>query len=127
MNISDYNSTLSCTTKSIRIKTMIQKKKIIGLLLFVFLAGCTSPTAMLGPAYTLSSTGNVFQASLSYGSNELVKSYTGKTTVENLKDIGSKNIKENNNIKKKTLQSEEFYILVKNKIDKTSGMIKLSN
>ena len=106
---------------------MIHKKKIIGLLFFCILGGCTSPTAMLGPAYTLSSTGNVFQAGLSYGSNELVKSYTGKTTVENLKDIGSKNFKENKNIKKKTLQSEEFYILVKNKIDKTNGIFKLSN
>ena len=106
---------------------MIHKKKIIGLLFFFILSGCSSPTAMLGPAYTLSSTGNIFQAGLSYGSNELVKSYTGKTTVENLKDIGSKNIKENKNIKKKTLQSEEFYILVKNKIDKTSGILKLSN
>ena len=79
---------------------MIHKKKIIGLLIFVFLGGCTSPTAMLGPAYTLSSTGNVLQASLSYGSNELVKSYTGRTTIENLKDLGSKNIEEKN-IKKK--------------------------
>ena len=105
---------------------MIHKKKIIGLLIFVFLGGCTSPTAMLGPAYTLSSTGNVLQASLSYGSNELVKSYTGRTTIENLKDLGSKNIEEKN-IKKKTLQSEEFYILVKNKIDKTSSILKLSN
>tara|TARA_S200000501_G_scaffold106756_1_gene100223 strand:+ start:633 stop:953 length:321 start_codon:yes stop_codon:yes gene_type:complete len=106
---------------------MINKKKIIVLLIFCLLGACTSPTTMLGPAYTLSTSGNVFQTSLSYGSNELVKTYTGKTTFENLKDIGSKKIKDEKNIQMETLKSEEFYILVKNRIDKTSGILKLSH
>ena len=106
---------------------MLNKKKIIGLLIFCLLGSCTSPTTMLGPAYTLSSSGNVFQTSLSYGSNELVKTYTGKTTFENLKDIGSKKIKDKKNIQMETLKSEEFYILVKNRIDKTSSILKLSH
>ena len=50
---------------------MIHKKIIFGLFLLSFLGACTSPTAMLGPAYTLTSTGNVFQAGFSYGSSEL--------------------------------------------------------
>ena len=33
---------------------MIHKKIIFGLFIFSFLSACTSPTAMLGPAYTLS-------------------------------------------------------------------------
>ena len=33
--------------------------------------------------------------------------------------------KQTKNIKKETLESEEFYILVKNKIDKTGGILKL--
>ena len=106
---------------------MINKIKIIGFLIFCLLGSCTSPTTMLGPAYTLSSSGNVFQTSLSYGSNELVKTYTGKTTFENLKDIGAKKIKDKKNIQMDTLKSEEFYILVKNKIDKTRGILKLSH
>ena len=52
-----------------------------------FLGGCTSPTAMLGPAYTLTSTGNIFQAGFSYGSNEMITMYTGKTPIENIKEI----------------------------------------
>ena len=32
-------------------------------------------TAMLGPAYTLGSTGNAFQAGLSYGSNKALTKY----------------------------------------------------
>ena len=106
---------------------MINKIKIIGFLIFCLLGSCTSPTTMLGRAYTLSSSGNVFQTSLSYGSNELVKTYTGKTTFENLKDIGAKKIKDKKNIQMDTLKSEEFYILVKNKIDKTRGILKLSH
>tara|TARA_B110000027_G_scaffold67286_1_gene71946 strand:+ start:211 stop:396 length:186 start_codon:yes stop_codon:yes gene_type:complete len=42
---------------------------------------------LLGPAYTLVSTGNVFQAGLSYESNQAVKKITGKSTTENIKSI----------------------------------------
>ena len=51
---------------------MIHKKITFGLIILSFLVGCTAPTAMLGPAYTLTSTGSVYQASLSYGSNEML-------------------------------------------------------
>ena len=44
---------------------------------------------MLGPAYTFTSTGSAFQAGLSYGSGELVTMYTGKTPIENIKEIRS--------------------------------------
>ena len=102
---------------------MIQKKIIFGLLTLSFLGGCASPTAMLGPAYTLTSTGNVLQAGLSYGSNEMITMYTGKTPIQNVKEITSNQ----NNIQKQTLESEDFYILVKNKIDKTGAILKESN
>ena len=102
---------------------MIHKKIIFGFFIFGFLAGCTSPTAMLGPAYTLTSTGNVFQAGLSYGSNEIITMYTGKTPIENVKEITSNQ----KNIRKQTLESEDFYILVKNKIDKTGAILQKSN
>ena len=117
------NSTLSCISKCLRFFRMIQKKIVFGLFTLSFLAGCASPTAMLGPAYTLNSTGNVLQAGLSYGSNEMITMYTGKTPIENVKEIASNQ----NNIQKQTLESEDFYILVKNKIDKTGAILKKSN
>ena len=117
------NSTLSCISKCLRFFRMIQKKIIFGLLTLSFLGGCASPTAMLGPAYTLTSTGNVLQAGLSYGSNEMITMYTGKTPIENVKEIASNQ----KNIQKQTLESEDFYILVKNKIDKTGAILKKSN
>ena len=128
MKIVFLNSTLSCTTKCIRIiSTMINKKLILGLFLFSMLGACTSPTAMLGPAYTFTSTGNIAQAGLSFGSNTLITSYTGKSPIENLEDITSKNLSIKKNIQKQTLQSEDFYQLVKSKIEMTKGKIKLTS
>ena len=102
---------------------MIHKKIIFGFFTLSFLAGCTSPTALLGPAYTLNSTGSVIQAGLSYGSNEMITMYTGKTPIENVKEIASNQ----NNVQKQTLESQDFYILVKNKIEKTGAILKKSN
>ena len=128
MKIGSFNSTLSCTTKCIRIiLTMINKKVIFGLFLFSMLGACGAPTAMLGPAYTFTTTGNVAQAGLSYGSDRLITSYTGKTPIENIEDITSNNLSVKKNIQKQTLQSEDFYQLVKSKIEMTKGKIKLSN
>ncbi len=104
--------------------TMINKKVIFGLFIIVYLSGCTSPTAMLGPVYTFTSTGSVFETGLSYGSNKLVKKHTGKTPTENLKEIKFKSEK---NIQKRTLESEDFYILVKSKIDKNNKILKKIN
>jgi len=106
---------------------MVNKKLIFGLFLFIMLGACGSPSAMLGPAYTLSTTGNVAQAGFSYGSDKLITSYTGKTPIENIEEIASKNILVKKNIQKQTLQSEDFYQLVKSKIEMTKGKIKLSN
>ena len=128
MILTFLNSILSCIFKCIRIiLTMTDKKIILGLFLISSLSSCGSPTAMLGPAYTFTSTGNVAYAGFSYGSNEFIKNYTGKTPLENLEVIVSGNKEINNNIKKQTLESEDFYQLVKNKIEMSKNKIKISN
>tara|TARA_Y100001958_G_C21078948_1_gene435938 strand:+ start:494 stop:883 length:390 start_codon:yes stop_codon:yes gene_type:complete len=128
MKIRVFISTLSCITKSIRIFTaMINKKIVLSLILCSFLGACTTPTAMLGPAYTLTSTGNIAQAGLTYGSNVFITSYTGKSPIENLEDISSKNLQLKKNIQKQTLESDDFYQLVKSKIESTKGKIIISN
>ena len=66
---------------------MILKKIIAGLFLLFFLNGCVQSAALLGPAYTLASTGNIYQAGLSYGSNQAVKKITGKSPTENIKSL----------------------------------------
>ena len=128
MKISCLSSILSCIYKCIRIAVIVINKKIIfGLFTLCFLGACGSPTAMLGPAYTLTSTGNIAQAGLSYGSNAFITSYTGKTPIENLEEIASNKLPIEKNIKKQTLESEDFYQLVKFKIEMTKDKIKLSN
>jgi len=102
---------------------MILKKIIAGLFLLFFLNSCVQSTALLGPAYAFTSTGNVFHAGLSYGSNQAVKKITGKSTTENIKSlVDNKKIKveEEDNY-------DEFFALVKSRIEKTSKTIKLAN
>ena len=102
---------------------MILKKIIAGLFLLFFLNGCVQSAALLGPAYTLTSTGNVFQAGLSYGSNHAVKKITGKSTTENIKSFV-----DDNKIKVEEEENhEEFFALIKSRIEKTSKIIQLAN
>ena len=106
---------------------MIHKKILFGFFIINFLGACASPTALIGPTYTLTSTGNILQAGLTYSSNELVTHYTGKTPIENLQKIAINNLEIKKNIQKQTLESDDFYNLVKNKIEKTGSLIILSN
>ena len=102
---------------------MILKKISAGLFLLFFLNGCVQSIALLGPAYTLASTGNIYQAGFSYGSSQAVKKITGKSPTENIKSlVDNKKIK----IEEKEKQ-DEFFALVKNRIEKTSKIINLAN
>ena len=51
---------------------------------FLLLGACAQSTALIGPAITVGSTGNVMQAGLSYASNMAVKKTTGKTPSEHV-------------------------------------------
>ena len=95
---------------------MILKKIIIGIFLLNFLGGCAQNAALVGPAYTLATTGNVYHASFAYGGNEIITKTTGKSTTENLKEILL--VKEEDNA---------FKILVKKNIEETRKKLNLSN
>jgi len=91
--------------------------KIVCKILILFLFnGCIHGTAFLGPAITVVSTGNVYQAGLSYGSNLAVKNITGKSPMENLVEILEP--KENDN---------KIISLAKDKMNKTSKIKNISN
>ena len=69
-------------------------KKILLLVCFVFLSGCFQSIALLGPAITGASTGKIYEAGLSYGTNMILERATGKTTSEHMWDIlNSKEVK----------------------------------
>ena len=66
---------------------MILKKLIVGIFLLFVLNGCAQNTALLGPAYTFATSGSVYQAGLSYGSDKAIMKVTGKSTGENIKEM----------------------------------------
>ena len=51
------------------------------------LNGCIEATAFLGPAISVGTTGNVYQASLSYSTNRIINSATGKTPIEHVTNL----------------------------------------
>ena len=101
---------------------MITKKIIISILAIYLLNGCVQNTALLGPAVTAASTGNLYQAGLSYGSSKVVTKITGKTTTENIKIFLNKN----KDVEKETENTNDFFKMVK-KINKSSGIKNLTS
>ena len=95
---------------------MFFKNLIFRILLASFLSGCAQNAALLGPAYTLATTGNVYQASFTYGSNEIITKTTGKSVAQNFKEAL---------VSKK--KDSEFEKLVKKNIEETRKKLKLSN
>ena len=102
---------------------MILKKIIISVFAICFLTGCLQNTAFLGPTLTVASTGSVYQAGLSYGSSQVIKKMTGKTPTENVKSF----LDSNNTTVKEEEINDEFFVLVKDKIEKKSNILNLAN
>ena len=79
----------------------------------VLLNGCVQNTALIGPAITVATTGNVYQAGITYGTNEAFKRETGKNALNYVNEI----VELSNN--KKTKIDEDFIVLVETRINKT--------
>ena len=105
--------------------------KYIKIFALLFLTGCIQSTAsLIGPAYTIGSSGNIYQAGLSYSLNETLQRTTGKSTIDHAKLLleNTKNYHQQgknklknysnrraNNIK---ISSDEFFTSVKSNIEK---------
>jgi hypothetical protein len=89
----------------------------------LFLNGCVQSAALVGPALTVASTGNIYQGAFTYGSNKAVEKETGKNTITYVSDLmeGNKEKKVKNKI------DEDFVILVKNNILKTRSKLLNKN
>ena len=97
---------------------MIVKKIITGLFLLTLLNSCAQNIAVLGPAYTLASTGNIYQAGFTFGTDRAITQLTGKSTSENVKQLLTSNEQD---------QDTEFFRLVKNNIEQTRKKLNLTN
>ena len=107
-------------------------KTIFVLIFLIFLNGCMQPSAMMGPAITIATTGNIYQTGLSYTTNQLIKHETGKSTLKHLNDFLENIENKKSEINKVTTlkakrASEDFFMLVENRIKKTARIIFLEN
>ena len=117
MKIKAFSSPLSCILKCIGfLLTVINKKIILAVAFVALLNGCVQSTAMLGPAYTFSSSGSILQTGLSYSSNQVYKKYTEE-----------KNDKELQEIMKVKKRNHELKKLLKAQITKTRKKLKITN
>mgnify|MGYP000219878636 CR=1 FL=1 len=91
---------------------MKNNKNLFFITVLILLNGCAQSTAFLGPALTVATTGNVYQAGFQYGTNEAIKKETGKDTINYVGDLVETN-------KKEKKFNKDFIILVENRIKKT--------
>ena len=84
------------------------------------MTGCYQSTAMVGPAITLASTGNVSQAGLAYITNQAVKKEIGMSTTEYVSTILEEKTKKNE-------IHEELMILVQTNFEETRKKLLLQN
>jgi len=95
---------------------MTLKKIIISIFAMCFLTSCAQNAALLGPAYTLASTGNIYHAGFTYGGNEIIIKTTGKSAAQNFKEVLTPKKKDT-----------EFEKLVKKNIEETRKKLNFSN
>ena len=90
-------------------------KTVLTLSILLFFGGCVQPTALLGPMYTIGTTGNVLQAGASYGTSYAVKKMTGKTVSENVNTfVDTEELKEN---------PDDFFRIVKKHAKRSKEII----
>ena len=92
-------------------------------IIFVLTNGCVQSTAMIGPAITLTSTGNIYQAGASFGANKAVENETGMTTPE----LVASQIQNNKKLVTNTELEKSLLILVDLNIEKTRKIIDKKN
>ena len=75
----------------------------------LILSGCVQSTAMVGPAITLASTGNISQAGVTFFTNKAVKDETGMDTVSYV----------SNKLEQNSSKNRKFRKLVETNFEKT--------
>ena len=92
-------------------------KVFIYIVTSIILSGCAQSTAMLGPAVTLASTGNVSQAGLTFFTNKAVEKETGMDTVSFV----------SNKIEQNSSKNRKFKKLVETNFEKTRKKLILQD
>ena len=98
-------------------KIMGINKVLIYIIAGLVLSGCAQSTAMLGPAITLASTGNVSQAGITYFTNKAVEKETGMDTLSLV----------SNTIETNSYKNRKFRKLVETNFEKTREKLILED
>ena len=83
----------------------------------LILSGCVQSTAMVGPALTLASTGNISQAGVTFFTNKAVKEETGMDTVSYV----------SNKLEQNSSKNRKFRKLVETNFEKTRKKLILQD
>ena len=94
---------------------MTIKKKILGISIIFLFCGCAQTTSFLGPIYTFGTSGSVHQAGLSYSSEKVITTLTGKSSLENVE-----------NLLKAKKQDSDLRKLIKKRIKETRKKLSLN-
>ena len=92
-------------------------KIFIYIIATITLSGCIQSTAMVAPAITIASTGNISQAGLTFFTNKAVEEETGMNTVS---FVSSK-------IEQNSYQNRKFKKLVETNFEKTRQQLILQD
>ncbi len=99
----------------------------INLAILILLSGCyQTSSSLVGPVYTLGSSGNISHAVASYGFNAAVETNTGKSTINYAKDYFEiekyKKIPKDET-KYTKVDQKKLYDLVKTNLEKTKKIL----
>ena len=92
-------------------------KALVYIIAIIILSGCAQTTAMLGPALTLASSGNVSQAGMTFFTNKAVEKETGMNTVSFV----------SNKIEQNSYKNRKFKKLVETNFEKTRKKLILQD
>lgn len=99
---------------------MNYNKLSLVIIFMCLLNGCAQNAALLGPAITIGTTGNVMQAGIQYGTNEVIKQETGKDALTYISDA----VEEEHKQKK---FNKKFTQLLEDRIKETRKKLNISN
>ena len=97
---------------------MSKIKTIFILIFLIFLNGCMQSSSMLGPTITIATTGNIYQAGLSYTTNKIIENETGNSTLYHLNNFFE-------NIDKKKKATEDYITLINSRIRERGNILFL--
>jgi hypothetical protein len=104
-------------------KDSLIMKIVITILALLLFNGCAQNASLLGPIYTIGTTGNALQAGASYGTSQAIKKIRNKTVSKKI-NVLLKKKELNDNLKE---DSNEFFKSIKKYVKKSNRIDTLVN